>query len=164
MRTSSLFPSVEFAFSSLPGLFYSSCDNSGSAPISVGFRGVRYGELYSHATGAKTLVGFSDCTCGISSTPALHAMQALFLGFLILWGSNASKAALIVKRVLDPFYNENFGYWPTFAHSILLIVCVQTINSTDPCNHKPPPCGVLWMTLLDSLLFSSKTKGFYHLN
>lgn len=52
-------PLWKVAFSSLPGLFYSSCDNSGSAPPPQ-CRGVRYGEVI-HAPGAKTLLGFSVC-------------------------------------------------------------------------------------------------------
>jgi hypothetical protein len=67
------------AFSSLPGLLYSSCDNSGSVPPQC--RGVRYGEVI-HAPGAKTLLGFSVC---------------VFLGGR--GGGNVSKAVLIVKRV-----------------------------------------------------------------
>ena len=87
-----------------------------------------------------------------------HYAAAAVFGFLFL---QLNKSRESRSPCCPPAWSDFLIiYVSIHGNKHLLFLCVQTINSTDPVLINRLPVWILWMTLLDSLLFPLKNKRF----
>ena len=88
-----------------------------------------------------------------------HCAAAAVFGFPYFFATEQI-TGIKIPLLLPVWSDFLIIYVSIHGNKHLLFLCVQTINSTDPVLINRLPVWILWMTLLDSLLFPLKNKRF----